>query len=80
MNPMKIFFNGNRDKMVSESINQSKTNYKEMKIPVEKWIRRKRKLPGEMKMMNVQKVKRNLYESHDRLVNKLEAQFDSCFI
>ena len=52
-----------------------------MKIPVEKRIRRKRKLSVEkgdnLCQTRVQEVKRNLYKCHDRLVNELETRFDS---
>ena len=81
MDATKIFFNWNRDRLVSESVNQSKTRCEEMEIPVEKQSRRKRKLPGgkedDVCQTLVQEVKRNLYECHDQLVNELEAWFDS---
>ena len=52
-----------------------------MEIRVEKQIKRTRKLPGKKEkdvcQTLVQEIKRNLYKCHDRLVNKLEAQFDS---
>ena len=48
-----------------------------MEIPVEKRNRRKIKLPGENKDDLLQQVKTNLYGCHDRLVNKLQALFDS---
>ena len=52
-----------------------------MEIPVEKRIRRKRKLSGQKRrwcsQTLEQEVKRNLSEYHDRLVNELEARFDS---
>ena len=52
-----------------------------MEIPVEKRVRRKRKLPGEKEddvcQTLVQEVKGNIYKCHDRLVNELEAWFDS---
>ena len=52
-----------------------------MEVPVEKRIRRKRKLFGgkedDVCETLVQEVKRNIYECYDRLVNELEAQFDS---
>ena len=74
----KIFFNRNKDSLVSKSVNQSKINFEEMEIPVEKQIRRKGKLLGEKEddvcQTLVQEVKRNLYECHDRLVNELEAR------
>ena len=58
-----------------------KKKCKEMEIPVEKWTRRKGRLPGEKEydvcQTLVQEVKRNLYECHDRFVNELEARFDS---
>ena len=50
MDATKIFFNRNRDKLVFESINQSKAKCEEMEIPVEKWISRKRNLLGEKKV------------------------------
>ena len=71
----------NQIRLVSKSVNQSKTKYKEIEIPVEKRIRRKRKLLGETEgdlcQTLMQEVKRNLDESHDRLANELEARFDS---
>ena len=56
----KIF--RNRDRLASESVNQSKRKCEEMEIPVEKRIRRKKKLPGKKKKHDVcqtlvQKVK-----------------------
>ena len=63
----KIFFKGKRNRLV----NETKTKCEEMKIPVEKHIRRKKKLPGEKDNLCqtfVQEAKRNLYEFHDRLV------------
>ena len=52
-----------------------------MEIPVEKRIRRKRKLPEEKEddvcQTFVQEVKRNFYECYDRFVNELEARYDS---
>ena len=72
----KNFFNRNRDRVVSESVNQNKIKCEKMEIPVEKQIRIKRKLFGEKEddacQTLGQEVKRNLYECHDRLVNKLE--------
>ncbi len=44
MDATKIFFNRNRYRLVSESVNKRKTKYEEMEVPVEKRIRRKRKL------------------------------------
>ena len=78
MDATKIFFNRNTNLQVS--VNQSKTKCEEMEISVEKQIRRKRKLPGEkeddIRQTLFQEIKRNLYECHDRLVNKLKAQFN----
>ena len=45
-NATKIFFNRNRDRLVSELAFQSKTKCEEMEIPNEKQIRRNRKLLG----------------------------------
>ena len=77
----KIFFNWNRDRLVSELVNQSKTKWEELENPVEKQIGKKRKLPecgeDDVCQILVQEVKRNLYESHDQLVNELEAWFNS---
>ena len=77
----KILFNWSRDRLVSELVNQSKTNWKDMEIPVENRIRRKRNLSWEkdddISKRLVQKVKAISYECHDRLVNELEVQFDS---
>ena len=42
MDAIKIFFNQNEERLVSESVNQSKIKCEEMEIPVEKWIRWKR--------------------------------------
>ena len=47
MDATKISFKRNGDRLVSESVNQNKTKFQEMEIPVEKRIRRKRKLPEE---------------------------------
>ena len=44
-NATKIYFNQNRDRLVSESVNQSKIKCEEMEIPVEKPIRTKTMLP-----------------------------------
>ena len=64
MDATKIFFNQNRDRLVSESVNQSKIKSEEMEILVLKWIRRKRKLSEENEddvcQTLVQEVKRNL--------------------
>ena len=46
MDATEIFFNRTRDRLVSKSVNQSKTKSEEMEIPVEKRISKKRKLPG----------------------------------
>ena len=52
-----------------------------MKIPVQKWISRKRKLSGKKEddvcLTLMQEVKRNLYECYDQLVKELETRFDS---
>ncbi len=52
-----------------------------MEISLEKRIRRKRKQPGEKEddvcQSLVQGEKRHVYECHNRLVNELEARFDS---
>ena len=81
MDATKIFFNQNWDRLMLEFVNQSKTKCDEMEISVEKRIRRKRNPPGEKEddvcQTLVQEVERNLYECHDRLVNELEAWFDS---
>ena len=81
MGGSNIFFNQNRNRLVSELVNQSETKCEEMEIPIEKRIRRERKLPGEKEdgvcQILVQGVKRNLYECYDRLVNELEVRFDS---
>ena len=80
MDVTKIFFHRNRDRIVFESVNQSKIKCKEMEIPVEKRIKRNRKLPEEKDnvcQILVQEEKRNLYECHDQLENESEARFDS---
>ena len=46
MDTTKIFFNRNRDRLMSESVYQSKTKSKEMQIPVKNRISWKRKIPG----------------------------------
>lgn len=80
MDTNKFFFNRHRDRLVSELVNQNKTKFDEMEIPVEMRIRRNINLPGgnevDVCQTLVHGVKRNLYESHDRLVNELQAQFD----
>ena len=76
-----IFFNWNKDILVYESVNQSKTICEETEIPVAKRIRTKGKLLGEKKddvcQALLQEVKRNLNEYHDRLGKELEAQYES---
>ena len=61
---IKIFFNRNKDRLASESINQSKSKGEEMGIPVEKRIRRKRNPTREKEddvcQTFLQEVKRNL--------------------
>ena len=66
--------------LVSESVNKSKIKCEEIEISLEKRIRRKRKQPGEKDdvcQSLVQGEKRHVYECHNRLVNELEARFDS---
>ena len=76
MDVTKIFFNRNKDGVVSESVYQSKTKCEEMEIPVEK-----RKLLEEKEddvcQTFVQDVKINLYKCQDQLVNELETRFGS---
>ena len=60
------FLNQNWDMLMSESVNQNKTKYEGMEIPVENQSRRKRRPPGEKEddvcQTLVQEVKKNLYE------------------
>ena len=58
MDVTKIFFNRNRDRLVSESLNQNKTQCWKIEIPVEKRIRRKRKLSEEKKIIYVKHLYR----------------------
>ena len=76
MDATKMFFHRNRDRLVSESVNQSARKWKfqlisglERKLPLGK---------GRWCMSNIcAECKRNLFECHDRLVNELEARFNS---
>ena len=52
MDATKTFFNRNRDRLVSESVNQIKTKCEEIEIPVKKRIRRESNLE-KRKMMYV---------------------------
>ena len=81
MDSTKVFFNRNRDTLVSESINQGKTKFEEMEILAKNGLEEKESYLGEKEhyacQTLVQEVKINLYECHNRFANKLDAQFVS---
>ena len=82
MDATKIFFYRNSDRLASESVNQSKINSRKWKFQLKSGFKKKKKATWGKKEDDVcqtlvQKIKRNLFECHDRLVNEVDAGFDS---